>query len=519
MNAPMNIRKLMRMAVVAVLLAGTAALAAEDLERGFQAPPDSARPWVYWFWMNGNITREGITADLEAMQRVGIRGALIMDVASPQAPLVEFGSPGWHALLKFAVEEARRLGLEIELHNAPSWAGSGGPWITPENAMKVVVTSEKRVQGPRRFEEALPQPPSNLGFYRDVAVLAFRTPATELSRMSDLAPKVTVSTPGEDGAKVMDGRADSFVKLALPKSEAQPFILFEFAQPYTAGMVRLKIVSPIWKASGQLEFSQDGKEFKPLAKLACNGKAPECTVYFAPICAKFFRFVLRDAATLHDLDHVKVAELELSPQLGIADFSEKIFEKREWGPARFLSEFPAAAQGAVAQESLLDLSGKMKADGKLAWEIPEGSWTLLRVGYTANGKLMAPAPQGGEGLVCDNLSRKAAQVHWDAHMRRIVENLGPLAGNVATGLNNVEIDSYESGCQNWTDGFEKEFQRRRGYELTKFLPVFTGRVVDSPEVTERFLWDFRRTVTDLFNEDYVGQMAAMAHEAGLRLSI
>ena len=516
----MNIRKLMRMSVVAVLLAGTAALAAEDLERGFQAPPDSARPWVYWFWMNGNITREGITADLEAMQRVGIRGALIMDVASPQAPLVEFGSPGWHALLKFAVEEARRLGLEIELHNAPSWAGSGGPWITPENAMKVVVTSEKRVQGPGRFEEVLPQPPSNLGFYRDVAVLAFRTPATELARMSDLAPKVTVSTPGEDGAKLPDGQ-ETPVKVEEPKPGFNPFIQFEFAQPYTAGKLNLKMAPDFWHTGGQLEVSQDGKDFKPVTKFALSGRErPEDVFGFTPVCGKFFRILFTNGSTgTSARKYLGVIKAELTPQIGILGLKEKLFRSRGWGTYEVPPTLTGPAQGVVASDSLVDLSAKMGSDGKLTWEIPEGSWTLLRVGYTANGKLMAPAPHGGEGLVCDNLSRKAAQVHWDAHMRRIVENLGPLAGNVATGLNNVEIDSYESRCQNWTDGFEQEFQQRRGYGLLKFLPVLTGRVVDSPEVTERFLWDFRRTVTDLFNERYVGQMAAMAHEAGLRLSI
>ncbi len=515
----MNIKTFIAISVSAGLFASTQCMAADDLEQGFRNPPDSARPQTWWHWINGNVSKEGITADLEAMKRVGLGGAQIFHVGQgPDGPVV-FKSPEWQELVKFTAAEARRLGLEIGMHNGPGWSGSGGPWNKPENSMKIVVASEKQVVGPGCFEEALPQPESNLGFYRDIAVLAFRTPATELVRMRDAAPKVTVSTPGEDGTKVVDGREDSFVKLALPKSEAQPFIHFEFAQPYTAGMVRLKIVSPIWKASGQLEFSQDGKGFKPLAKLACSGKVPECTVHFAPVCAKFFRFVLRDAATLHGLDQVKVAELELSPQLGIADFAEKIFEKREWGPSRISSEFPAAAQGAVAQESLLDLSGKMKADGKLAWEIPEGSWTLLRVGYTTRGRGNAPAPVGGEGLECDKLSRTAIQAHWGAYIAPILANLGPLAGSVSSGFNNVLGDSYEPGCQNWTDGFEKEFQYRRGYELTKFLPVFTGRVVDSPEVTERFLWDFRRTVADLFAENYSGMIAELAHKAGLLYSV
>src|SRR5215510_10076193 len=114
----------------------------DALEQSFAHPPDSARPWVNWFWLDGNISREGITADLEAMQRVGIGGVLLMDVTQDiPAGTVPFGGTEWRALFKHTVQEAARLGLQVSLHNAPGWCGSGGPWITPDLAMQKLVSS------------------------------------------------------------------------------------------------------------------------------------------------------------------------------------------------------------------------------------------------------------------------------------------------------------------------------------------------------------------------------------------
>src|ERR1035438_7123813 len=151
--------------------------AADELERGFNRPPDSARPWVYWFWLNGNITSNGITADLEAMKRVGIGGVLIMEVdqGAPVGP-VDFMGQRWRELFKHVVGEARRLGLEVNMNNDAGWNGSGGPWIKPEQSMQKVVWSETNLTGPSRFEGALAQPEMVEGYYRDISVLAFPTP-------------------------------------------------------------------------------------------------------------------------------------------------------------------------------------------------------------------------------------------------------------------------------------------------------------------------------------------------------
>ncbi|MGH7942957.1 MAG: glycosyl hydrolase, partial [Limisphaerales bacterium] len=146
----------------------------------FASPPFDCGPWVYWFWLDVNVTREGITADLEAMKAVGIAGVLIMDVDQGTPASFngsQFGDVKWYELFQFACEEAKRLGIEVNMTNDAGWCGSGGPWITPELSMQVVVWSDASVTGGKRVAIQLPQPERRMGFYRDIVVLAFPRPA------------------------------------------------------------------------------------------------------------------------------------------------------------------------------------------------------------------------------------------------------------------------------------------------------------------------------------------------------
>ncbi|MGV8090504.1 MAG: glycosyl hydrolase [Mangrovibacterium sp.] len=349
-----------------------------ELERNFVNPPVWAKPHTWWHWMNGNIFKEGITADLEAMASAGIGGAQIfnVDYRIPHGK-VRVNSPEWFDMVKFAVAEAKRLGLEICLHNCAGWSSSGGPWNTPENSMKIVVTSEIKVKGPGKLASLPPQPEANLDFYRDIAVLAFPSPVN-----------------------------DSLSKTAIEDLDNKIFL---------------------------------------------------------------------------SRGNIRAEEKEINP--------ENVIKKNEIVVIK---------------------------DG--TWDIPEGDWTIFRVGYTSNGRKNNPAPEEATGLECDKLSKEAVKAHWDGHIGLILDAIGKIDGPDRPGFNNVLIDSYEVGSQNWTQGFEKEFNKRCGYDIIPFLPVFTGRIVESPEITERFLWDFRKVVADLFAECYSGYFGELAHKAGLLYS-
>lgn len=362
--------------------------AAQDaLERGFVNPPASARPHTWWHWMDGNVTKEGLTADLEAMKQVGIGGAQMFTVSQdiPKGP-VDYMSPKWREMTAHAVKEATRLGIELCIHNCAGWSSSGGPWITPENAMQVIAWSNKKVQGPTRFSEVLPEAkaPSvsaKVDYYRDIAVYAF---------------------PTVSEGDVSNGQANFLGR---------------------TGVIR-----------------QDGL---------------------------------------------------------VPDFS------------------PGPAGLAVAKNNLIDLTGKLDAKGKLTWDVPAGNWTILRMGHVPTGKDNHPAPPEGDGLEVDKLSREAMDTHWDGMMAKVLSDIGPLAGK---SLNNALIDSYEVHGQNWTPKFRAEFQKRRGYDPMPYLPTIAGLTIESKEITERFLWDFRRTIADLFADNYYAYFGELCHKAGLQFS-
>jgi len=356
--------------------------AADPLERGFTHPPDSARPWVYWFWLSGNITSNGITADLEAMKRVGIGGVLIMetDQGAPVGP-VDFMGRQWRDLFKHVDGEARRLGLEVNMNNDAGWNGSGGPWIKPEQSMQKVVWSETNLSGPSHFEGALAQPQTVAGYYQEIAVVAF--PTCGAYRIEGLQQKAAYAVGG----------------VGEPATKA-----------LTAGMV-------------------------------------------------------------------------------------------------------------VDRSRMLDLTPHLDRDGRLQWDVPEGQWTVLRLGHTSTGVENAPAPKTGRGLECDKLSREGIEANFAGMMAKLVADTGTKPGQSKAGLVATHIDSWENGSQNWTARMREEFQQRRGYDLFPFLPVMTGRVVGTVEMSERFLWDLRKTVSELVVENYAGRMHELAHAAGLRFTV
>ena len=381
------------------------AATADDLTAGFVSPPAEARPWVYYFIMDGNLTREGLTADFEALDRAGIGGLILMEVDAgiPRGP-VPFLSGPWRELFRHAVSEAERLDLHITLNAGPGWTGSGGPWVKPEQSMQHIVASETRVRGPQRFDAVLPQPlprkpffgedglPPELvqarqAFYRDVAVLAFPTPDGD-RRIADIDEKALY-----------------------------------FRAPYS---------------------SQPGvKPFLP-----------------AP------------------------AEHPVLP-----------------------------ANECIAPDRIVDLARQLAADGRLVWDAPEGDWTVLRFGRTSTGQNTRPAPQAGLGLECDKFDRAALEAHFEAFVGSLLHTVGPRA-NPGRGWTMLHLDSWEMSSQNWSAKFREEFQQRRGYDLLSYLPAMTGRVVQSLEVSERFLWDLRRTAQELVIENHAQHLKTLGRRHG-----
>lgn len=491
------------LAIVCVAALSGAALSA-SLEEGFLNPPRDARPHTWWHWMNGNVTREGITADLEAMAEIGLGGAQIFDAGCeiPPGP-VAYNTPAWFDTIRHAASEARRLGLELCLPNCSGWSSSGGPWNPPENAMKVLDWTETKVSGPSTFAGRLPQPPNKHGFYADIAVLAVPTPPAE---------RQTMWTAGVD-------LVNPEPICSRPETSAATFT---FATPFAAsGFTCRYQFGWTWSACGDVlvEVSDDGKTFRPAetcrVQLAASGSV-DGGLRFCPfskeLAARAFRLTFKMPAHLG----VRVRDLVLDRRMVVGDLAAKTFRVRAPVTAGKAATTPDQV---VAKGAAIDLTRAMAKDGSLTWQVPAGDWTILRIGYAANGRCNHPASAHGRGPEVDKLSKAAMDFHFDAYVAKLCKYLGPLAGNVETGLNNILVDSYEVGSQNWTQGLEKIFEARTGYSMQPYLPVLTGRVVGSLDESERFLWDYRRVVADLFAENYAGELAKKCHDYGLRLSL
>jgi hypothetical protein len=172
------------------------------------------------------------------------------------------------------------------------------------------------------------------------------------------------------------------------------------------------------------------------------------------------------------------------------------------------------ASQAIARKSVIDLTSKMGKDGRLEWDVPAGRWVILRLGYSLTGEKNHPATPEATGYEVDKLSRKHVNAYMENYVGQVSGALGPYFGK---SFRYFLMDSWEAGNENWTDDMAKEFLSRRGYDLTPYLPVLTGRVVESADASDRFLWDFRRTIADLLAENHYGAATEYLHKRGIGL--
>jgi len=485
---------------------------ADALKAAFQQPPDGAHAKTWWHWMNGNVTTKGITLDIEAMKRAGIRGFQIFQVGTgiPKGP-VPYSSAEHARLLQHAAREADRLGMEFDIMNCPGWSSSGGPWITPEYSMKQFIWSETLVQGGRQVTMPLAQPFTKLDYYRDAFVLAFPALESEGQAWQQSARRVSTHTgPVLEGSELSVTPRNAIAILPTAPGEAA-YLQFEFAAPFTARSLRFythpapgEPQPPHHPSPNWLEASDDGVQFRKICDIDLGGTGQErvefpCTASFPAVQAKFFRIVSPYALAISDV--------QFSGAARIPNWTRQANFTRSRGFTVETGEIPRGS--IIDPANVMDITPHMDARGNLSWDAPAGTWTVLRIGQTTTGVQNHPAPDGGLGLECDKYSRAAYDFHFDHFFGDILEALGPLA---ARGLAGAVIDSYETGMQNWTQEFPQEFQKRRGYDLRKYLPAMTGRIVESPEVSERFLWDIRRTCADLMADNYYGRFAERCHE-------
>jgi hypothetical protein len=490
---------------IAVLLIWSVVLSvasADTLSTTFQQPPEAAKPWCYWYWLDGDISKEGITKDLENMAEVGIARAMIGNVTLSKGTKnpVDMLSPEWVEATHHAFKEANRVGVELTMFNGPGWSQTGGPWIQPEQSMRRVIWKEFNSNG-GAFKQNVRAKGVPGGGSQDIAVLA--------------VPKLnSVSVEGVITEKQY---------------------IFSHSKPFTA-----RSLSVVGAMKGSLFAVQNGSR-KLVAKIDVTAGNPktdflvkgEQTVSFPEVTARRF-----------ELDYVPGKEarqpkkkkkpgkkgtaaapasvrMVLSSEPKIAQVPNKQMGRMHPTPAPTWESYifkktvePKDASVLIDSNEIVDLSDQLGADGVLNCALPKGEWRIIYFGMITTGKKNHPAPPSATGLEVDKMSKKLVRHHFDSYIKPLLEEMTP---EERAAFKGITVDSYEVGAQNWTDGFAAEFEKRNGYSPILMLPAFTGTVIDSAKKSDQFLWDLRRTIADMIAENYVGGFREAANENNLSL--
>jgi hypothetical protein len=496
--------------------------------------------------MNGNISTEGIKLDLEWMHRVGLGGVTIFEGAINTPQVVPrrlvYMTPEWKQAFDFAVTTAHEMGMEVAIASSPGWSETGGPWVPAAQGMKKMVWSATRVEGGRPFAGTLTHPPEVSGtfqnfavpgrrtpdgkivtppqFYADAAVIAYKIPEGDKTQ-EELNPQVISSGGTVTAAALSDGDVNT-VALDLPASApgSEGWVQFDYGHPQMIQAVTLASLNDAISVFDHeskaippgVEAGDDGVNFKKVADISFSSLV-QSTISFKPITARYFRIVFpAQPAGVPEHDH-KITELVLASGARVNEF-----EKRAgFANARNFYDIhePAVApQFIVPQENVIDLTGKMTPLGSLEWTPPAGEWMVLRIGYSLTGHENGPAPAEATGLEVDKLNREYVKGYLDGYLKMYSDTVGPEKIG-SDGISCLLTDSIEVGPQNWTDDILKEFEQRRGYDPRPWLPALTGVIIRSTADTDRFLWDFRRTIGQLLAENHYGEISEDLHSHGM----
>ncbi len=482
---------------------------------------DEARPWVFWYWMHGAVSAEGITADLEAMQQAGIGGAYLFAIKDTSA-LFEYPAkvrqltPGWWKMVRFAFSEADRLGLKMAFHACDGFTTAGGPWITPDLSMQKVVWSDTLIDGRNFFEARMPQPEAIHDYYRDIALFAFPAPEGAGESSHTRIPVVSTDLPGEE-VQFLATPGNS----RLFTSRDRCMVQYSFSEPFTC---RSAIITTNWHNYQAnrliLEVSDDGVRFRRHDRLepyrhGWQDLGVTSTHLINPVTARYFRFVFDPAGSepgAEDLDNAKwapelrLAGIELSGLSRIGQYEGKSGAIWRISPRTGSGAIPALS--CIDPAKLIDITRFLDEDGILRWEAPAGRWMLLRMGHTSTGHTNYTGG-GGLGLECDKLNPDAVTLQFDRWFGEAFRNAGPEAEKV---LKIFHVDSWECGSQNWSTLFPDAFRKKRGYDLLPWLPVMAGYPVKEAGVSEKVLYDIRMTLSELMEENFFGVLATLAKE-------
>ncbi|MFZ4725444.1 MAG: glycosyl hydrolase [Paludibacter sp.] len=495
----------------------------------FQNPPAEAKPWTFWYWMHGAVSKEGIRADLKAMQEIGLGGAYLMPIRGIEGSTyphpVNQLTPEWWEMVRYSFQIADSLSLKMGMHVSDGFALAGGPWIQPDESMQKVVFTDTIIKGGKIANLQLEQPDIIQNFYEDIAVYAFpllkSLSSGEGFRERSTTPTFKVYTldgnelpsPQEEGSGV--------------RSETPCYIQYTYVNPFTLRSIEITPVGNNIQAQRlAVSASEDGVNFRLVKQLVPPRQgwqnAGFNTTFSVPATkAKFFRLSWTPEGTepgSEELDAakwkptLKIKAIKLSSEPRINSWEGK--SGLVWRIAEETTKQEIADKECSPTKKVINLTAFFK-DGKLTCKLPKGNWHILRMGHTSTGFTNATGG-GGKGLECDKFSETAVQKQFDNWFgSAFTKTDSALAHRV---LKFMHIDSWECGSQNWSSDFAAEFSARRGYDLMPYLPLLAGYPIESIQKSEQVLRDVRTTIAELVNDVFFKVMQQNANAFGCETS-
>ena len=492
------------------------------IQDGFFTPHDTNTVWCYYYWIGDDISKEGVTKDLEAMKEFGIGTVLIGNINPDEVdgPVPLF-SDEWWEIMVHVVNEGQRLGIDVGNFNCPGWSQSGGPWISYDKAMRHLVYSEVSVKGGSKVNISLKQPAKE---FQDTYVLAFKAIEAENNRLGNNNAVIKADPAVKNTSNWLDGN-HSTAALFSVKDHKKYTISIEAKDDITARSIVLYPADPQFKANCELSALVDG-EYRLLKSFEfdrSNTGVNVGPVTHGPVSisipetkAKSFKLVCSELVS--NREQAGFSEIVITEGAYLEKYVEKSLGKMHPTPFPDFSSYMWDSQEIPSDESLLvseviDISDKMNEEGVLNWDAPEGEWKVLRMGMTPTGTENSPAAPQGKGYEVDKASKELARYHFENYILKILERI-PEKSKPA--FKYLIADSYEMGSQNWTDGFAERFKSKYGYDPVKYLPVLSGRIVGSVDESDRFLWDLRRAVADDIAYEYVAGLREISNEHNLK---
>ena len=492
------------------------------IQNGFTAPKDTNKVWTYYYWIGDDISKEGVTKDLEAMKEFGIGAVLIGNINPDEVdgPVPLF-SDTWWEIMVHAVNEGQRLGIDVGNFNSPGWSQSGGPWVSSDKAMRHLVYSEANVGGGKNVQVKLDQPADE---FQDTYVLAFKSIAAENAVLDKSNATIKADPAINNPLKLLDGDFSTAALFSLRKHDTYT-INIESDDAIAARSIILYPAQPTFKTDCELYAFTDG-EYRLIKSFVfdrSNTSVNVGPVTHGPLSISIpqttsnkFRLVCSKFA---GSQQAGFSEIKITEGAYLEKYVEKSMGKMHPTPFPDFYSYMWDTQEKPSDESLkisevIDLSDKMDDEGVLRWDVPEGTWTVLRMGMTPTGTKNSPAAPQGKGYEVDKANEEFVRDHFNNYIGELLDRI-PEESKPA--FKYVVADSYEMGSQNWTDGFEETFKSKYGYDPVRYLPVLSGRIVGTVEESDRFLWDLRRAIADEIAYEYVGGLRKISNEHNMKL--